>query len=712
MWCDGVVRAIGVMTRRFRTLHILALALLGLTACSFFDGSTTIRQAGQVELFEIDPESMRLRRAMDPESDLPDERMRVDLTQNWGDNIRYMSDVITIQVHSLYLEDLPFTLTGSRDVAVFAEIWENAASAYGSAPLTSIAYLGKNQLVPGRMNFSGAIVYGPAAYKGTPLKIRFTVIVLQRDRGAQQAEFADVINKYVALVPSYGVIASEIIGVIRDMLRAQPDVIAFDYDAVLLSKNPSRVMGTQQIAASSSYPAAEDEEFKYWDRWDKRFGWLRYSMYALVETEPRTSEWEATSSRNKLYSDNIHCRLNGGWLENHGSAVNSYNGRINNNYLIFSVTPRQIEMSDEFLRAASDSNAELLSSLRQTDSNVNATLQTVKSQAERLEQKIIRARLESEGNKLATERGQTVDNFHTRFNAQATDIRSKLPGSWSDSENDAAYEAIVAQVRERYADDLASLKAPVDFGSDVGKAQLYAERAASELSLFEQILEPWSEALSDPSLTCALRFEQILATLDVQKNELDLQSAAVARAAERWRADPDAPGRSESLRDSIKILEETSAQARTALEKEADCLGAAETVQQWSVSTQMSESRARARSTLENATVSVENARTSADMARKQADEGISRISSQTALNEKDRVIDLVAQANEIYVLGESLAARLESAKADVQKLSSWSSGPEQAARVIENENSLRMQIEDATQQIETLRTELEEAQE
>lgn len=42
-----------------------------------------------------------------------------------------------------------------------------------------------------------------------------------------------MVGKYAAVIPAYGAIASEIITVIRDMLRGQADVIAFDYEATL-----------------------------------------------------------------------------------------------------------------------------------------------------------------------------------------------------------------------------------------------------------------------------------------------------------------------------------------------------------------------------------------------------------------------------------------------------------------------------------------------
>lgn len=459
--------------RDYARLVFFCACLFGLGGCQ--GAGTTLRLAGQVELFEIEPETHRLARPLSPNESLPLSRKREDLTQNWGSNIRFNTDVVTVQVHSLCLEDVPKGLTGSRDIVVFADVWENAAAAYGSPPLTSIAYLGKNQLVPGRMNFSGAIVYGPTLYKGTPLKVRFTVMLLQKEKGSQQAEIADVIAKYTSLIPTYGAIASEIVGVIRDMLRAQPDIITFDYEAVLIADEPNR---TEAASSVSSERNGIDKQASAWNSWDLRTGWLRYSYYSLVETAARAGSSEADSGR---YSRDHNYVMDGGWLYKLDKKDTPSSDRLRNSYLVFSITPRQLELTDEFMRAASEANATLLSSLRQTDSNIQSTLTTVKQESARLQARIVRARLENEGRRIATMKDQTASVFSSRFNERAAQIKEELR-TGSAYDNASEFEAIRSAVHDRFFSDLSSLKVPVDPASDLGKARQLAQQSRTDVT--------------------------------------------------------------------------------------------------------------------------------------------------------------------------------------------------------------------------------------
>lgn len=71
---------------------------------------------------------------------------------------------------------------------------------------------------------------------------------------------------------------------------------------------------------------------------------------------------------------------------------------------MFSITPRQIQQTDEFLRVASDSNQSLLCRIRQSDEDVKLSLDGVKQESERLAERILTAQFEAEANKIATKK--------------------------------------------------------------------------------------------------------------------------------------------------------------------------------------------------------------------------------------------------------------------------------------------------------------------
>src|SRR5262245_36910342 len=130
-----------------RWAAVVGLGLLGLTPAGCAQ-----RMAGQVELLSINGGTLQeYGRAPGFEG-----RTR-ELFAKEGDPIRANHDVITLQVESAYVQNLPFTLTGSHDVIIFADVWENGAMAYNAPSLTSIAYIGTNQKVPGRLNLRDTI---------------------------------------------------------------------------------------------------------------------------------------------------------------------------------------------------------------------------------------------------------------------------------------------------------------------------------------------------------------------------------------------------------------------------------------------------------------------------------------------------------------------------------------------------------------------------
>lgn len=228
---------------------LVAAMLAGISSTALSCGGPTKRVTGQNELFEILP-SGEIRRTL-PSYHAESRRTalgtRTGIDGTWGDIIQFNDDVVTLQVVSMYLDHVPTTLTGSRDVIVFAEVWESGEGGYDGPRLNSIVHIARNQMIPGRLSFEANVGYGPTTFKGHPLKVRFTAMILQKQEGQRLGSAADVIGNFSAAATigtPYGAIASTLIGLVREILRSQPDVIAMDFEFTGLSPSPEGLMPT------------------------------------------------------------------------------------------------------------------------------------------------------------------------------------------------------------------------------------------------------------------------------------------------------------------------------------------------------------------------------------------------------------------------------------------------------------------------------------
>ena len=172
------------------------------------------RIAGQSELFALDGKQLKAVEDLNPPA------KRADPLPGDGDAVRSNDDNVTFVVESVNLNRLPPRLSGSRDVVVFAEVWEDAATAASFKPLVQVVYTTRNQLVPGKLNFNDAIAYGPTKFKGRPIKVRFTVLVLQKTTSEQEAQALSVMESFAgAAQPAASPVISLVTGALRDVLR-------------------------------------------------------------------------------------------------------------------------------------------------------------------------------------------------------------------------------------------------------------------------------------------------------------------------------------------------------------------------------------------------------------------------------------------------------------------------------------------------------------
>jgi hypothetical protein len=301
--------------------------------------------------------------------------------------------VVTIVIESAYIQNLPGRLTGSKDVIIFAEVWENAAAGFSStSTLTNIVYIGPNQKVPGRLNLRDMLAYGPTKYKGHPLRIKFTMMVLQKQAADRQASAIDIINSFVAAAgPQYGVASSNVARLLQGILRAQPDIKFFDFDvtlfsdrpeghlAVIESPKPAGVTTQARLRGALKLPDGADE-----------IHWLRYGRYALVETVPYDREDPILNLQSDVLGEDA--RL---WTNRTTPLAASH--------IVFRVLPGQKSETNEVLRAASDASIQMIDSLKRSEADMKAALQDIQTAATNLQDEVLRSRADSLAYKMFRE---------------------------------------------------------------------------------------------------------------------------------------------------------------------------------------------------------------------------------------------------------------------------------------------------------------------
>jgi hypothetical protein len=336
-----------------------------------------------------------------------------------GDPIRSNDDVITIQVESAYIQNLPLRLTGSKDVIIFADVWENAAMGFNSpSSLTTIVYIGPNQKVPGRLNFRDMLAYGPTKFKGHPLRVRFTMMVLQKTAAGKGASAIDLISASASIAaPQYAVITSEVAKLLQGILRAQPDIKFFDFDVTFASDAPEALVdiiapSAQGASVASSQRSATTFAAEPPGEPDK-IHWLRYGRYALVETESHDG-----NSFPVIDFQASQVSVEDTWLRRPDGQP------LATSYIVFRITPQQPDQKNEVLRAASDANLKLLESLRSSDTETASAFEQIQASATNLQNEVLRARAEALARKIV----RTAQNE----NKDGKAALEKFDSKWSD----------------------------------------------------------------------------------------------------------------------------------------------------------------------------------------------------------------------------------------------------------------------------------------
>lgn len=424
---------------------VATIAAAGLGACITLAPGCSGYQAGQDELFAIQSGEVEGEGGMEQLvvglDDIRSSPRDIKGSPRLGDPVRSNEDSLAVFVEGVYLNQVPLTLTGSRDVVVFAEIWENGALGgdAGAGPrLVSIIKTVENQLIPGKLNFVDRIAYGPTFFKGFPLQIKFTVLVLQKKSGQRSGTAVEIIGNFASTAaPMYGPLISPFTALLRDVLRSQPDVVAFEFDATLLSDRPEgkRTL-LLEVAAQARKPGADvealagtvnaiaadaglneysvaaqdvtkpasvatqalrlEQSIAHTDsaaatresRPRAGSASLRYGKYAIVETASRQRQEDAlfeTEGNPKIFDKldlpKIQYKRGWLWLTPVGATEPE---PLPTNYLVFRVDPSQIPIDDSALVAVSAAQQATLTELRQPSVNAGEIAASLRSGAEQV----------------------------------------------------------------------------------------------------------------------------------------------------------------------------------------------------------------------------------------------------------------------------------------------------------------------------------------
>lgn len=274
----------------------------------------SVRRSGQIETFDVVQNAGAKTggigypryRFNAPEVTLEQARVGEDarLDPMLGDLVRFTNDSVTITVPQVYLNHLPSTLSSTftkrYDAMLFAEVWENAASDRSSPSLNKVVYVALDQNVPGMLNFTNAIAYGPTTFKGHPIRIKFTLVLLQR-RAKESTDTAaktvqDVVSVAAAANPVAGV-SSTVIGLLRQLIKSLPDVEAFDFEATFIPFRPPEAMQAASAVAAQTSVASKVNEVASSKQFSRDENIALAAAIEQAMSAALTSRFESVASR-------------------------------------------------------------------------------------------------------------------------------------------------------------------------------------------------------------------------------------------------------------------------------------------------------------------------------------------------------------------------------------------------------------------------------
>lgn len=494
---------------------LIVVSLLLICGCS-----PTVRRSGQTELFRVDPnQDFKVVRTATA-SEVVGYKRKAALP-TWGDFIRYPQDVVTIQVLSAHLENVPVTITGSTDAVLIVDVWENAAAGTIEPNITSIVKVERNHLVPSRFNFKGNLAYGPTRFKGHPLKMRFTFLIVQKERSKEGADTIGVVAKYADMIPTYGVLATPVANVIRDMLMAAPDVIGFEYEVTFLSDAPTELVEPIGSKGESTFQTAALVEMvgkpqaidrgkgkatsSMYSQLATQVPYLQYGKYVIAETIPLPKYSYMTDDEGRsqviLKSQNF-CDMNATCVED--EIIETIDGnntrRLPTNYIVFSITPGQLAQGNDVLISASQSSKELLTKISKTSQDLTLLHDQIITHQKELQAAVLKSKASALASNIAQQAKSEVE-FNRLF---AVAWQKETTGTDFDrNEASKIKEAEMAEWQRLYRE--AAVLEPTVAGSNLSRATdsfNKMEKYASIKSIADSVTEELKVNDLEANCTC------------------------------------------------------------------------------------------------------------------------------------------------------------------------------------------------------------------
>ncbi|MCG3132365.1 MAG: hypothetical protein FLDDKLPJ_03204 [Phycisphaerae bacterium] len=437
----------------------------------FLASGCSVRQSGQQELFVIEEATMEAYRPLSHRKVSPNEPIRSQVIPTFGDRIQSTDDVVSIVVDSVFIADLPPTwssvTTGSHDVLAFVEVQESEPTSLGNkTALTRILYAKPDDRDNRKLNFNGAIAYGPTYFKGRQLGLKFSIMVLQKRKTEQQARIVKAIADIGASAnPEFAGVVSELAGMVKSILSTQPDVEVFDFHAVLVPYKPSGLRPTAAEAAGGVQPTAASSTSSTYAAhaafvpgteaartWDERTAWLSYNRFAIIDTLARNSGAPLPlgfGQKDRLWHD-------GGWMFVGGEGPKPPLGwdgtrrALDSNYLVFAILPGLQAEEDARLWGVSQHNRELIASLTRSQASIAQSIEDIGAHGAKLVTEYIRVQAERKARDLAQKEADK-QNFMAKFNTFWTNIIAPGVAKLPDDQRNVI-NAIKSEVIGRWTD--------------------------------------------------------------------------------------------------------------------------------------------------------------------------------------------------------------------------------------------------------------------
>ncbi len=174
--------------------------------------------------------------------------------------IPHKDEIISIVVDSVFVKYLKESLKTSPQVLVWTEVYDDGSDDPQKA-FTKVLFNGKNQPQGVHLGVGHRVIYGPAPFKGYPLRVRFFIVELDREQKETGAAIIETIGNVAAIAqPQQAPIISLAVQFAQSLSALNEDDYELRYDVTLMPVGPSGVYtsGDSELMKAPSEPAQRE----------------------------------------------------------------------------------------------------------------------------------------------------------------------------------------------------------------------------------------------------------------------------------------------------------------------------------------------------------------------------------------------------------------------------------------------------------------------